>query len=138
MLFGALLIAVGLRALVRPARPQRPDTDPKPKGVGRSFVAGAAGMGSNVTTFALYVPALALIAGSGLPLGQRGAAAFVILVVTLTVEWMPLVVAAIVPGATRRWLPRLGGWMTANDRWIQVVLGLGFGLLLVARGAGAL
>ena len=42
-------------------------------------------MASNVTTFALSVPALALIAGSGLPLGQRGIATLIILVITLMV-----------------------------------------------------
>jgi hypothetical protein len=73
------------------------------------------GMASNVTTFALYIPALALIAGSELPLGQRGLAGLVILLITLMVAWVPLV-AAVVPGATTRLLPTLGHWMTDNDR----------------------
>jgi hypothetical protein len=57
--FGALLIAVGLRALLRPPKPKAPKADPKPPSVGRSFLAGAGGMASNLTTFALYTPALA-------------------------------------------------------------------------------
>jgi hypothetical protein len=32
----------------------------------------------------------------------------------------------------------LGRWMTANNRWIHVVLGLGFGIWLVAKGVKAL
>jgi hypothetical protein len=40
-------------------------------------------MASNLTTFALYTPALALIAGSGLLLRQQGIAALTILVITL-------------------------------------------------------
>jgi hypothetical protein len=87
-----------------------------------------------VTTFALYIPALALIAASGLPLRQQGIAWLIILVITLIVAWVPLVLAAVVPGASSRFLPWLGGWMTANNRWIQVVLGLGFGLWLFAKG----
>jgi hypothetical protein len=70
--FGVLLVAVGLRALVRPPKPKAPKTDSKPDSVGRSFLAGAGGMASNLTTFALYTPALALIAGSGLLLRQQG------------------------------------------------------------------
>ncbi len=54
------------------------------------------------------------------------------------VAWVPLLVAAVVPGATTRLLPALGGWMTRNDRWIQVVLGLGFGILLLAKGLNGL
>jgi cytochrome c biogenesis protein CcdA len=136
--FGALLIAVGLRALLRPPKPKATEPDPKPPTLGRSFAAGAGGMASNVTTFALYIPALALIAGSGLPVGQQGIAALIILLITLMVAWVPLVLAAAVPGASTRLLPWLGHWMTANNRWIQVVLGLGFGIWLVAKGVRAL
>jgi threonine/homoserine/homoserine lactone efflux protein len=142
ILFGALLLAVGLRALLRPPKPKPPESEakpkPKPTGAGRSFLAGAAGMASNVTTFALYVPALALIAGSGLPPGQRSLAGLIILLITLTIVWVPLVVAAVVPGATTRLLPALGGWMTRNNRWIQVVLCFGFGVWLFAKGVAAL
>jgi cytochrome c biogenesis protein CcdA len=136
--FGVLLIAVGLRALLRPPKPKPVERDPKPTSIGRSFLAGAGGMASNVTTFALYIPALALIAGSGLPLGQRGIAALIILVLTLMVAWVPLVLVVAVPGASTRLLPWLGQWMTANNQWVQVVLGFGFGILLVAKGVKAL
>jgi threonine/homoserine/homoserine lactone efflux protein len=84
--FGVLLIAVGLSAL-RPPRPKAPKTDARPPSVRGSFFAGVGGMASNVTTFALYIPALALIAGSGLPLRQQGVAALIIVVITLIVAW---------------------------------------------------
>jgi small neutral amino acid transporter SnatA (MarC family) len=47
--FGVLLVAVGLRALVRPPKPKAPTTDPEPPSIGR-FLAGAGGMASNLTT----------------------------------------------------------------------------------------
>jgi hypothetical protein len=134
VVFGLLLVAIGLRALVHPPQSKPRQADAKPVGIGRSFLSGAGGMASNLTTFALYIPALALIAGSGLPLGQRGLAALIILVITLTVVWIPLVLAIALPGASHRVLRALGRWMTANDRWIQVVLGLGFGVWLLAKG----
>jgi hypothetical protein len=31
-----------------------------------------------------------------------------------------------------------GGWMNANNRWIQVVLGLGFGVWLLVKGMNGL
>ena len=137
--FGVLLILIGLRALLRPPKPKPPsDPDEKPKGVTRSFLAGVGGMATNLTTFALYTPALALIAGSSLPDGQRGLAALLILLITLSIVWFPLVVAIVVPGATTRWLPALGGWMTRNNRWIQVVLCFGFGIWLLVKGVTSL
>jgi hypothetical protein len=57
-------------------------------------------MASNVTTFALYIPALALIGGSGLPLRQQGIAAVIILVITPMVAWVPLLLAVAVPGTS--------------------------------------
>jgi threonine/homoserine/homoserine lactone efflux protein len=138
IVLGALLIAVGLRALLKPPKAKSVQPDEKPTSVGRSFVAGCAAMASNVTSFALYIPALALIAGSGLPLGQRGLAALIILLITLMVAWVPLLLAAAVPAASNRLLPALGRWMTENDRWIQVILGFGFGIWLVVKGVQAL
>jgi threonine/homoserine/homoserine lactone efflux protein len=135
IVLGALLLAVGLRALLKPPKPKpaaEPDT--KPTSAGRAFVTGAAAMATNVTSFALYIPALALIAGSGLPLGQRGLAALIILLITLAVAWVPLLLAAAVPAASTRVLPALGNWLTANDRWFQVILGIGFGIWLLIKG----
>jgi Sap, sulfolipid-1-addressing protein len=138
MAFGALLMAVGLRALLRAPKRKEPRASTRSPGVRGSFLAGVGGMASNITTFALYIPALALIAGSGLPLRQQGIAALIILVITLMVAWVPLVLAVVVPGASSHLLPRLGSWMTSNNRWIQVVLGLGFGIWLFAKGVGEL
>jgi hypothetical protein len=52
------------------------------------------------------------------------------------VAWVPLLLAAVVPGASTSLLPRLGGWMTANNCWIQV--GFGFGVWLLAKGVNGL
>ena len=136
--FGVLLVAVGLRALVRLRKPKEPKADARQPSLRGSFLAGVGGMASNVTTFALYIPALALIAGSGLPLRQQGIAALIILVITLIVAWVPLVLAVVVPSASSRLLPWVGSWMTRNNRWIQVALGLGFGVWLLVKGVTAL
>jgi hypothetical protein len=72
------------------------------------------------------------------PLGQRAVAGLIILVIALVVAWVPLVLAAAVPSASSRLLPALSRWMAANNRWIQVALGFGFGIWLVAKGVNAL
>jgi Sap, sulfolipid-1-addressing protein len=138
IVLGALLVAVGLRGLFWAPKPKPRTGDSKPTSVTRSFVAGAGGMASNITTFALYIPALVLIADSELPLGQQGVAALVILVLTLMVAWVPLALAVAVPGASTRFLPALGDWMSANNRWIQVALGFGFGVWLLVTGVNGL
>jgi uncharacterized membrane protein YfcA len=69
--FGALLMAVGLRALLRPPKPKEPRASARRPSARGSFLAGIGGMASNVTTFALYIPALALIAGSAFRCDSR-------------------------------------------------------------------
>jgi threonine/homoserine/homoserine lactone efflux protein len=109
--FGALLLLLGLRALLKPPKPKEPDPNPKPPSPRRSFVAGMGGMASNVTTFALYIPALALIAASDLPLGQRGLGALIILLITLSIAWVARARAAGVPRAATNKHPRFGAWL---------------------------
>ena len=83
---------------MRPPKPKPSEPDAKPTTVARSFLLGAGGMATNVTTLALYVPALALIASSGLPLGQRALAGLIILLIALMVAWVPLLLTALIPG----------------------------------------
>ena len=73
-----------------------------------------------------------------LPSASKAWPALTILVITLMVAWVPLVLAAVVPGAATRLLPWLGGWMNAHNRWIQVVLGFGFGAWLLLKGLNGL
>ena len=54
------------------------------------------------------------------------------------VAWVPLLLGVIFPATARRLLPELGRWMTANNSWIQVALGVGFGIWLFAKGVSAL
>jgi hypothetical protein len=70
--------------------------------------------------------------------GQRGLASLIIFLVTLMVAWVPLALAVAIPAASSRLLPALGNWMTANNRWIQVIVCLGFGIWLLAKGVTAL
>jgi hypothetical protein len=94
---------------VRPPKPKATRPDETSSRLRRSFLAGAGGTASNVTTFALYIPALALIAASGLPLRQQGIASLIILVIIPMVAWEPLVLAAVVPVASSRFPSMAGG-----------------------------
>jgi len=133
---GALLVALGLRMLLRPPAP-KPPRPPREPSLRRSFLYGVVGMATNVTTFALYVPALKLIAASDV--GDAGKALVTLIVFGLVLSFVivPLVVTAAVPGSARP-LAALGAWMTSHRRALNVVLALGFGTWLVIKGATAL
>jgi hypothetical protein len=135
---GAVLVAIGLLALVRPPAARAQDGDTAPKSARRSFLTGVAGMATNVTTFALYVPALKLIAASDVGDAAKAAVTVVVTFLTLTVVLVPLALTALAPTTSGRILSAVSRWMHGHQRWIRVVLGLGFGIWLVAKGAGAL
>jgi len=97
MVTGSIDVVLGIRALRRPPTPAQPHRRTVGDGVGRYVAMGAGLMASNVTTFALYVPALKLIEGSGVDAGDEALALAIVLVVTMALVLVPLATVAIAP-----------------------------------------
>jgi hypothetical protein len=134
----AALLALGLFTLARPAKPPKQRTRPQGQS-GRRFVAmGAALMTTNVTTFALYIPAMKLIAQSSVSDVEQGIVVAVVLAVTMTLVLVPLAIVAAAPQASARLLGRAGDWLASHHRAVTVGLCFGFGVLLLAKGLAAL
>jgi hypothetical protein len=123
---------LGLRALLRAPRPPKPKPAREPS-LRRSFLLGVVGMATNVSTFALYVPALKLIAAAGVGTSTKALVGLIVFALTLSFVLVPLALAALVPGSARV-LGAVGSWMTAHRRAINVALMLGFGILLLLKG----
>jgi hypothetical protein len=133
---GLVLLALGFRALRHPPRPGAEPRTPQsdhPAGLARSFVLGMAAMSTNVTTIALYIPAMKMVAASDTDDAAKVAVAVIAMAVTLSVVLVPLLLTAIAPGASGRLLDALGRFMTARRHVIEVVLMLGFGGYLMFR-----
>jgi hypothetical protein len=99
---------------------------------------GAALMTTNVTTFALYIPAMKLIAQSSVSDVEQAIAVVVVLAVTMTLVLVPLAIVAAAPKTSARLLSRAGDWLTAHHRTITVALCFGFGAYLVVHGIARL
>ncbi len=132
--FGAVLVLLGVRALSRPPAPAKPQKRPQGQGLGRFVAMGSGLMASNVTTFALYIPALKLIEESGVNRADEVLAVAVVLAITMALVLIPLAVVAIAPTTSERVLTRTGDWLTAHRRTITVVLCFGFGAYLLIKG----
>jgi threonine/homoserine/homoserine lactone efflux protein len=134
----AILFALGLLTLARPAKPAKQRTRPAGES-GRRFVAmGAALMTTNVTTFALYIPAMKLIAQSSVSDVEQAIAISVVLAVTMTLVLVPLAVVAAAPKASASLLGRAGDWLASHHRAVTVGLCSCFGALLLIKGLAAL
>jgi threonine/homoserine/homoserine lactone efflux protein len=136
--FGVVLLLLGVRALARPPAPQQAQHRPEGEGIGRYVAMGAGLMASNVTTFALYVPALKLIEESGVDVAEEVVALAIVLVITMALVLVPLAVVAIAPGASERALTRAGDWLTKHRRALSVVICFGLGAYLLVKGFGRL
>jgi hypothetical protein len=133
---GAVLLALAARTVLRGPSTPKPKPERRP-GPGRSFIVGNLAMITNVTTFALYIPALKVVAESAVGSVAKVLVTVVVFLISLSFVLVPLVVAAVVPGSTRV-LKAVGDTMTRHRRAMNLVLCLGFGAWLVIRGIAAL
>ena len=137
--FGVLLLLVGVRALVKPPSGPKADAKPKrPSGPARSFALGFGAMVTNVTTIALYIPAMKLIATSHVSNADRVLAHVIVLLIALAPAAVPVALVAVAPGSSRRVLDAVAEFMTEHRRAIPVVVGFGFGAWLIVKGLAAL
>ena len=95
-------------------------------------------MVTNVTTIALYIPAMKLIATSHVSDADRVLAHVIVLLIALAPAAVPVALVAVAPDSSRRVLDALARFMTNHRRAIPVVLGFGFGAWLIVKGLAAL
>jgi threonine/homoserine/homoserine lactone efflux protein len=133
---GCLLLGLGAWTLVRTPKPKAPKPPHEPS-LGRAFVLGIVGMATNVSTFALYLPALKLISASRVGAADQAFIGAIVFLIVLSFVLVPLLLASAVP-ASRRVLTRLGEWMSAHHRALNVGLLFAFGAFLVIKGARGL
>ena len=132
--FGAVLVLLGVRAVRRPPKAAKPRDRPQRGGLGRLVAMGAGLMTSNVTTFALYIPAMKLIQESGVSTTDEVAAIAIVLAITMALVLVPLAIVAIAPKASERVLTRAGDWLGSHRRTIAIALCFGFGAYLIIHG----
>jgi threonine/homoserine/homoserine lactone efflux protein len=136
---GVLLVLVGLRALAKgPAEPKPAGEPKRTAGPVRSFALGFAAMATNVTTLALYMPAMKLIATSHVSTADRALAHVIVALITLAPAAVPVALVAVAPGSSRRVLAAVSRFMNDHRRAIPVALGFGFGAWLIVKGLAAL
>jgi hypothetical protein len=140
---GALLLVAGIVQLLRPARKPKPPEDPSGEpaasaGVGRSFGLGIAGMVTNFTTIALYIPAMKFVAVSRVSVADKVVVTAIVFAIVLSLVLVPVVLTALMPRLAGRVLSAIGGWMQAHHKAIAVGVCFGFGAWLAIKGLTAL
>lgn len=148
LVFGAVLLLVGLRALRHEIAERGSLADPgdlaeiheQHAGVAaaRAFAIGVGSMATNFTSLILYLPAMKTVAASPLALPDRLVVTVLVIAVVLSTVWLPLVLSLAAPDTADRVLSRAATAFHSNKRKVTIVLGLGFGAYLLLRGLGSL
>lgn len=139
--FGVLLLLAGIRALVaapEPSKPPAEDGGDGPARLGRFFGLGVVVMLTNVTTIALYLPAMKVVAVSGLSAADQAVILGIALAITGVALWVPLLPDVLAPRTADRVLGGMHRFMTVHQRAITVVVCFGFAAYLGLKGARAL
>ena len=132
--FGVLLVGLGVRALLR-ARNRPSASRALPEGPPSRLIGVGAGlMTTNVTTIALYLPAMKLISESSASDTVKAVAVLLVFVITLALVLVPLAIVAIAPGAAERLLAATGAWLGTHRRSLTLVICFGLGAYLLAHG----
>src|SRR6266511_1306463 len=133
-----LLVAIGIRNLVAPAK-EKPKKEPSPEPrIGRYFGFGLLLMLTNVTTLALYLPAIHELGISDVATGGKLIVFGVVLAIVLIPAYAPPLAVTVVGAPAERALRRLNGFLARHRRVVGAVIAFGFAILLAAQGTSEL
>lgn len=125
--------------LAKAAEGRRIDPDLGPWRSGqRALVTGLGLMLANVTTLAMYLPALKDIAQAQLPAGQ----AIAIVAIVIVIAQFPVIVIVVGYGAMHdradQWLAPVGRWLAKHGRSVGMTVSIVAGIYLLLKGIAGL
>lgn len=126
------LAALGVVALRRPPKPRRPRPDDGRPMLGRYLAIGIALMATNVTTVALYLPAMHHVGVSDVGPPGKALAAAIVLAITLIPAVTPPLAVALAGDRARASLDRLSDFCSRHSKAINVGVCFGFAIFLAA------
>ena len=131
---GALLIA-GAVTLVRGPSDKVTEqlTPPKPD-IPAFFGVGAAVMLTNLTTLALFIPAVHLVGVSGVEIEGRALALGIVVAITMIPAVAPPLAVSVVGEPAQRVLASLNAWLLRHSRAIGALVCFGFAVVLGVQG----
>ncbi len=132
LVIAVALLGLGIRNLrATPAKKQAPAED-RPK-LGRSFTLGAVMMATNITTLALYFPAMHDIGISDVDDAGRAAAFLFLFAITMAVAIGPPLAVSLLGERGRRAVESFSGFLDRHHRGVAAGVPLVFAAVLAAE-----
>ena len=116
------------KAAARPGLVSRMVANPAPRS---AFLVGILVFAPGVS----FLAALQVIATARASFELTAVALIVVVVINVLLVWLPIVIHAIAPGPTTRYLNAFNGWLRAHSRTVVVCVLIVVGAILAADGA---
>ena len=131
----AALVVAGILTIVRGPSDKmtRQLTPPKPD-LAAFFGVGAVVMLTNLTTLALFIPAVHLIGVSAVAFEGRALAFAIVVAITMIPSVAPPLAVAVVGDPAQRVLAALNDWLIRHSRAVGAIVCFGFAILLGVQG----
>ena len=137
---GAIFMALGLFAILSHPDPEKEAAQQErirriaAGGLGGMLVTGVVAQVVNVDALAVYTGALKEVAESGVSTVEGALAVLVALAVMLLPYYLPALIYSVSPERSGRALGRMSDWLLGHSRMLEIVVGLGFGVIFLVKG----
>lgn len=92
----------------------------------------------NIDAMTVFTGAIKEVAEADVSTLEAGVALAIALAVMLTPYYLPAVLYALSPQRSGLLLSRMSEWLLGHSRMLEIVVGIGFGAIFVAKGIAAL
>jgi hypothetical protein len=130
--FAVGLAGLGVLALRRPPKQRKQEPEGGDPKLGRFFAIGLALMATNLTTAALYLPAMHDVGDAGASAPGVALAALVVIAITLFPAVAPPLAVTLLGDRARAALDALSGFCARHSRAINASVCFGFAIFLAA------
>jgi threonine/homoserine/homoserine lactone efflux protein len=140
IVLGAIFLLLGVIAVLSHPDPKKEATQRErirraaAAGLGGMLVTGLVAQVINVDAIAVYSGALKEVAESNVSTGEGAVAILVALAAMLLPYYLPALIYTVSPERSARTLPRMSDWLLGHSRIVEIVVGLGFGAIFLAKG----
>ena len=136
VVLGIVLLLLAARAIFRDDvdKPEKPKDEDDSLHPVRYALLGLVFTVTNMTTLALFLPALKEISVAKLPGGEEILVASAVVLIATVTAWLPLLASIVVPGPADRVLASINHFTNVHRKSITVAVLIFFGLYLLIKG----
>jgi threonine/homoserine/homoserine lactone efflux protein len=144
LVLGAVFLALGVRAVFSRESPETQASQRErieraaAGGLRGMLVTGVAAQVINIDALTVFTGAIKEVAEADVSTVQAAVALAIALAVMLTPYYLPAVLYALSPQRSGRVLGRMSDWLLDHSRALEIVVGIGFGAVFLAKGIAGL